>query len=505
MPVGVVTSRTRGLYERPPEDDFVLNLDCDSAVGLVAFWPLFGETKGRELDYSRRRNFPLTRTGTVGRGPVPDGGFGWSNTGSGSNYLQTVATPPVTGYPLTVNFFFLPRTSGEYGAESSCVHFGNSAGSNYWVLIYDGANGEGAGAHKVVVDSSGGGQNIQGSTGSLGAAGNVAMATASYASTTSHTTYLNAVGTLSTATVTTPSGWDRYTVGAYRDGGGTFNALNGLLWWVTVHNVARSAAQVARAYDGKYRYELAYPLGRRSYSFAPPTAIAFDAASNSGVQTAQSTYTWNHTCTGSNRFLAVDVSLLSAGATVTGITYNGVALTAIPNAQRSSVTSFGRVECWGLANPASGTNVISVTLSGSITSVGTAASYTNVHQTSPTEAGNSNQATNAGSATDATVDVTSVADQDWIHAALATDDAAVTASQTSRNNVSGGAANSGANEDFGPQAAGTKTMGWTGLGIVSTWVVAGYAIRPVTAASLSVVLWRLKPNPQSQTVWELYP
>lgn len=210
--------------------------------------------------------------------------------------------------------------------------------------------------------------------------------------------------------------------------------------------------------------------------------IAFDSASNSGYQAAASTYSWLHTCTGTNRYLAVDISLLSAGQTVTGITYNGVALTQI--GAQSTVTSFGRVELWGLSNPASGSNTIAVTLAGAIASVGTAVSYTGVHQTSPTEAFNSAQATNVG-AVDATVTITTVADNDWVHGAVATDDGSITANQTTRNNVSG-VGGSGANEDTGPKTpAGTQAISYTGVGALSTWAIGGYAIRPIAASDLN--------------------
>ena len=221
---------------------------------------------------------------------------------------------------------------------------------------------------------------------------------------------------------------------------------------------------------------------RKRRRWAPPgfAGIRFDAASNSGVQTAQSTYSWSHSCNGGSRFLTVDIALLSAGQTVTSITYNGVALTFI--VAKNTITAVGRVECWGLVNPASGSNTIAVTLSGTITSAGTAVSYNNVHQTTPTEGTNGNEATNVGAA-DATVDITSVADQCWIHAALATNDETVTAGQTSRNNVSGIGQGSGANEDFGPQAASTKTMNYTDVGAGFTWTIAGYAIRPLSAGT----------------------
>lgn len=252
---------------------------------------------------------------------------------------------------------------------------------------------------------------------------------------------------------------------------------------VRVYNRVLTAGEIQRTYARPY--EIFIPQSPTFGYRVATSGIEFDAASNSGLQTAQTTYDFNRTVTGTNRFLAVDVSILSAGQTVTSVVDDvaggAVAMTFI--GARSTVTSFGRIETWGLAAPASGTKSIRVTLSGSVTSVGMAVSYKNVHQTSPFEAFNSNQGTNVGAA-DATVDITPIADQTWIHAAIATDDASVTAGQTSRNNVSGGATLSGADEDKGPiSPAAATTMSYTGVGALATWAIAGYAIRPISASS----------------------
>lgn len=235
------------------------------------------------------------------------------------------------------------------------------------------------------------------------------------------------------------------------------------------------------------RWGRTYPIkphfGRLSNLFQ--VGIAFDAIADSGYQAAQSTYTFTRTCSGNSRYLVVDVSILSAGQTVTSIVddFGGGAVAMTLLGARSTVTSFGRVESWGLVAPISGTKTIQVNLSSSVVSAACAVSYTGVHQVSPTEGFNSNQATNVG-ATDATVAVTSVADLCWIHAAVATDDTAITASQTSRNNVTG-AGGSGADEDTGPiTPAGATTMSYTGVGALATWAIVGFALRPNTAASL---------------------
>lgn len=211
--------------------------------------------------------------------------------------------------------------------------------------------------------------------------------------------------------------------------------------------------------------------------------IAHDADSNSGYQAASSGYTWSHTCTGSNRYLTVGVAMLSLAQTVTSITYNSVAMTFL--GAQNSVTGAARTELWGLVAPSTGANTISVTLSGSIASAGVASSYTNVHQTSPTESFNSAQATNVGAA-DATVDVTTVANNDWAVDMVATDDTAITvgAGQTVAGNVTG-AGGSGAMSYEGPKTpAGAITMSWTNVGALATWSIGAIALRPVSAAAL---------------------
>ncbi len=212
--------------------------------------------------------------------------------------------------------------------------------------------------------------------------------------------------------------------------------------------------------------------------------IAFDAASNSGYQTAQSSYSWSHTCTGLERYLIVGISMLSVlGSSVSSITYAGLPLSLI--GVRSSAAGAVRVEIWGLIAPALGSNTIAVTLSAALDSVGGAASFVGVHQVSPTEGFNSASATNVGAA-DATVDVTTVADNDLAIDVLATDDTAVSvgAGQTSRWNVTG-TLGSGAGSTEGLKTpAGVVTLSWTGVGAAATWSIVGVALRPSAASFL---------------------
>lgn len=221
-------------------------------------------------------------------------------------------------------------------------------------------------------------------------------------------------------------------------------------------------------------------------SFLVVSGIAFDAAGNSGDQAAASSYSGAASWSGANRMLAVDVSMLGPGVTVTSMTYGGAACTFVGS--KSTVTSLGGVEQWRICSsdsgaPGTGSNTLVINLSGSIEFTAEWASYTGVHQSVPTEAFNSAQATNAGSATNASVAITSIADNCWIHAAVVANDTSITAGQTSRNNVSG-TLGSGANEDNNAAVtpAGATTMSYGGMGITTTWAIAGYAIRPLSAS-----------------------
>lgn len=212
------------------------------------------------------------------------------------------------------------------------------------------------------------------------------------------------------------------------------------------------------------------------------TAIAFDTSTNSGYQTAQSSYSWSHTCSGNNRYLTVGISMLSVGgSSVSSITYNGVALSLIK--AQASVSGAVRAELWGLVAPVSGSHTITVTLSASLDSIGGAISFANVAQTTSVEASNSATATNVGAA-DATVDVTTVADKDWVIDVVATDDTSITvgAGQTSRNNVTG-TLGSGAMSTEGPKTpAGVVTMSWTSVAALATWSTVSVALIPVSAS-----------------------
>lgn len=210
--------------------------------------------------------------------------------------------------------------------------------------------------------------------------------------------------------------------------------------------------------------------------------IIHDTDSNSGYQTVSS-YSWSHTCTGLNGYLVVGIAMLSLAQTVTSVTYKGANLSLI--GVRSSITGAARVELWGKSAPASGSNTIVVTLSGTIASAANASSYTGVNQNTPIETFNSAQATNVGAA-DATVSATTIADNVWNVDVTASDDTSITvnAGQTVTGNVSG-VGGSGTMSYKGPKTPpGNVTMGWTNIGALATWAIASVSLRPLSAPTI---------------------
>lgn len=147
-------------------------------------------------------------------------------------------------------------------------------------------------------------------------------------------------------------------------------------------------------------------------------AINIDATSapnTTAWQAGLSAQSWSHTCSGSDRCLLVGVTIYhSAARTVSGITYNGVALTKIAGITAALEGNQQDCELWYLANPTSGTNTITVTLSAAANFwAPLAASYTGVDTAAAIDANNTGQ--NTSNSTNApTVSVTTVADNDWL-------------------------------------------------------------------------------------------
>lgn len=139
-------------------------------------------------------------------------------------------------------------------------------------------------------------------------------------------------------------------------------------------------------------------------------AIARDSYVIASSGTASS-LTWSHTTAGTDRILIV-FAYRENGETVTGITYNGVAMTSVTSVSVGTVIEYA----YYLINPASGANNVVVSFSGSTANcIASSISYTGAKQTGQPDAFNS---TSGLAESSLSMSVTTVADNSWITGAL---------------------------------------------------------------------------------------
>ena len=209
-------------------------------------------------------------------------------------------------------------------------------------------------------------------------------------------------------------------------------------------------------------------------------ALASDAKSSSSA-TLVSTLTWSHTCTGADLILVVGVETLRYSATyplqaVTGITYNGVALTKI-DSQEAGV--YCRAELWYLMAPTTGAHNIIVTLAGVTGNIiGGATSWTGADQSMPL--GTAAKAT--GTTSPITVNVVSATGEIVVDSASASNSSAITltvgAGQTQEWNLTPAdyRVGAGSYED----GAALVTMSWTLSTTALGWATVAVPIKPGT-------------------------
>ena len=222
-------------------------------------------------------------------------------------------------------------------------------------------------------------------------------------------------------------------------------------------------------------------------------AAAFNAAGGT-KGTSVSSLTFSHTPAGSNRWLFVGAGGLGFPAipTVTGVTFNGVAMTNLWSGRYNDASLDIRTTGWGLIAPAASAQNVVITYSGSqAEAAGTAVSFTGVDQTTAT----GTAATATGTTDPATVNVSSAADEivvDFVYFAQP----AITAgaSQTSRNeqeNINFASAGGSSTEPGGT----TVTMSWSaGTGGYSDKSAIGaIAIKPTGGGGGAPAMVRRNP------------
>jgi hypothetical protein len=233
-------------------------------------------------------------------------------------------------------------------------------------------------------------------------------------------------------------------------------------------------------------------------------AIAHDVDSYSGEVSSVSSFSWNHTCTGSNGLLVVGVTTwVDYGFTAPSatVTYNGVSMTPISTWQLF-YNNEGGLQLLYLAGPATGTHSIAVTLRGTAKYAHAGAtSLTGVSQSAALD--NSAYASGASGATP-TVNITTIANNAWIVDLFAASANNIVISPTipqiqswnAGQYVNGSNAGGSYNGPISP--AGVTSDGWSSEG--SSWGLYAASFAPAGGPMESVARVRSVPVSVSDSV-----
>lgn len=212
-------------------------------------------------------------------------------------------------------------------------------------------------------------------------------------------------------------------------------------------------------------------------------ALAIDATSkDTNFGEGVTSRTMAHTCTGTNLFLVSFGSVNSGSDIVSGVTYNGVAMTRSVRQLNNSGTF--TMYAYYLIAPATGANNIVWSLSsGDIAVCGI--SLTGANQSAqPDVSGGSNSGGSSG--TSYTNTLTTVADNSWHLAAMRqTVGGGITAGSGTAVRVDGvGGASFSVFEDDGGAVtpAGSNTLTGTGTD-TDTWFTAGISVAPFVVST----------------------
>lgn len=210
-------------------------------------------------------------------------------------------------------------------------------------------------------------------------------------------------------------------------------------------------------------------------------AIAVDATSGS-QPSSSSTWTLSHTCaSGASLYVCFNVN--NASELVTGVTYNGVAMTQLAKKQDTSFNSWQYI--YFLAAPASGANNVVVSLSSNAAGSLMNVSYTGVSATQP-DSSNTNGATTSGSGTPFTLTTTVVASNCWLLAITkdSSGGSAAGSGTTRRTSLSSGGGDQ-IWDSNGTVGTGSKTLNMTNTFNPTQWYGIIVSIAPYVAPTLN--------------------
>lgn len=132
-------------------------------------------------------------------------------------------------------------------------------------------------------------------------------------------------------------------------------------------------------------------------------AIAYDNATHNAFSSTSPSF--SHTCSGSDRLLVLGI--WCGADNITAASYNSVSMTFINKVAMSGAAAGQYIYLYYLVNPASGSNTVSVTATGSPGVYVSAVSYTGVKQTSPLESNNTQSVSSTTTLTTSTTTSTS--------------------------------------------------------------------------------------------------
>lgn len=169
-----------------------------------------------------------------------------SNTASTSNWLSSASVTGISSAPLSVACWFNPANLTH---NANLVVVSNNSGSDYFALIFDGANANGFGDNVGLfeVSVSGTGDAV---TATGGAAGTFMHLCGVTASSATRVCYLNGVAGAANVDTKTPSGLTHVDIGGLRIGASTFSPINGSVAEVAMWDAALTSEEVASLAKG---------------------------------------------------------------------------------------------------------------------------------------------------------------------------------------------------------------------------------------------------------------
>jgi len=352
-------------------------------LGLVGYWSMNEGTGSYAGDASGNKN-----TGTLTGGPTwVDGKRGKALNFDGvDDYVNAGSAASVTDLPaITVSAWIFPRIAGENNRgrivckATDCT----SVLNNGW---YFGIAGSNLGLQFAVDYSTNFNWPSVDNVISLGKWQHVAVTWNGNTSVANAQIYVNGVavsrsgGSDGSDTRTSDSG-KSLIIGECAS---STCAFNGLIDEVRIYNRALSAAEIQALYKSG-----AATVG--TINTANTSRITYNTASSAGSGTYGGTtsgvaLSWSHTTgNGNNKILVVGVSINRANnETVSSVTYGKLPLTKLTSVATPPSAGSIDTELWYLKNPPSGIANIVVTPSAAVWGIaGTAATYFNVHQSSP--------------------------------------------------------------------------------------------------------------------------